>query len=177
MDDFQTWIASVRDAVPQGKEGFFKNNRSITPNRVPALWLKFAQGGESLINQQYDAQRRALAGGRQDYERNLLNTLGSYGVDPIFARRTLAESLPQHQYQYGGIESNRLSDLLDFRSGITNALSESNTSERQLDIQAYLAAKAREAARKGAKSAGNLSLIGAGIGAAGAIGGGYLAGR
>lgn len=173
--DFDSWISSVRDAMPQSG-GYFRNTPSITPNRTPAIWAAFAPQGERLINEGYSAQKRALAGSRRDFERELLNVYQSSGLDQLFARRQLAESKPQLQQQFGALEAGRLGEILDFRQGITGAFAESNTAERQLDIMAYNAAKARSAARSGARSASRASLIGSGLSALGSLGGGYLSG-
>lgn len=163
---FQDWLGSLPspgELTPGARKGYSEQSR-MEASRVPAMWLQFARQGEPLINQAAQARRGATISGagnaRRELERNLLNAYQSAGVNPLFARANLAQSLPQVGYQteqqLGEIEAGRLDDTLGFRSGIQNALAEGFTNERLLAHQLELASKARRDARHAGKAAERL---------------------
>jgi hypothetical protein len=167
MNSFGDWLSSLQGAAQSMYSQRTANIGGVGANRVPALWLAFSGQGEGLINREYSARKRALqsAAGlaRGDYARNLGNTYQSAGLDQLFAQRQLAETVPNYQYQVrqgiNELEGTRLADLLSFRTGISNALADSATSERQLSLQDYWAKKARESTER----VGRLSAIASGF--------------
>lgn len=181
---FSEWLSSLPSAQQLSPTGTYITGRrgetGVGPNQVPAMWLQFAPHAASLINQAAIARRGAATAGaansRREFERALLSGYQSQGVNPMFARRQLAESAPQVGYQLqqqlGGIEADRLQQTLQLQTGVQNALAQSYAGERQMSFEAYLASRARKAARQGAKSAMTSQLLGAGLGAAATIFGG-----
>lgn len=168
---FQDWLGSLPSAqslTPGIRKGY-DALRQGEGQVVPAMWLEFARQGEPLINQQAQAQRRGVIAGsgnaRRELERSLLNAYQGAGVNSLYARRGLAETLPQAGYQaeqqLAGIEANRLEDIFNFRGGIQNALAQGYSNERQFAEELYLASKARKQARDSAKDAQKWALGGA----------------
>lgn len=130
-------------------------------SNVPALWRAFAPFGASLIDQSFVSRLRegaeGLASGRRRYEDELMTTLASSGVNPIFAQNVLAgtENVLGEQVGQlvGGLEGQRFDELFNLGTGITQALAASDTQERSLELQRFLAAKSRQAQRHGQKRA------------------------
>lgn len=185
---FASWLQGLPSAQQLSPTSTYVTGRrgetGVGPNMAPAMWLQFAPHAASLINQAAQAHRGAATAGaansRREFERNLLNSYQSQGVDPMFARRQLAEGRPQVgqqlQQQLGGIEANRLQETLGLQSGIQNALVQSYQGERQLSLEMFLASKARKAARQAGQNAMGMQGLGMALNfagqAMGAAGGG-----
>jgi len=162
-----------------------KGETGIGPNIVPALWQAFAPQGKALIDQQAIQRFRGGAAGastaRRDLERNLLSSYQSLGVDPLIARAQLGESQgdlgAELARMRGETEAEKTGNTFDLQSGLLNAIIQSYLGERELNVNAFLASKGRQAARSGAQSAATASMVGAGLGALGSILGGPIGGE
>lgn len=141
----------------------------IGPNQVPAMWQAFAPHAQRMIDQMAGSRRSAAIGGssnaRRDFERSLFSTYANQGIDQQFAQRLATRERPRFgqelQSQLGGIETQRLGDSLGLMQGIQNATTQSYLGERDLAMQMYLASKARQTSREGAKDAMRMQAIGA----------------
>jgi hypothetical protein len=189
---FQDWLSALPTAeslAPAFRKGYGETHRQEA-QVVPAMWLAYAKQGEPLINQSAQAQRRSTISGagnaRRELERNLLNAYQGQGVSQLYARKGLAETMPQLGYQteqqLGGIESQRLENVFGFRSGIQNALAQGYTGERLFAEQLNQAYKGRRDARHAgqfgermalAQFLTSISAMFANPGGGGMSGGGY----
>lgn len=186
MDNFQNWLSSLPTpgelaptyTAKRGEPGYIRGvPSSIGQNKVPGIWTAFAPYGKSLIDQgalaRLSGTTAGIAGGRHEFERSLLDAYRSAGVDPLFARRQLAESRPQVGAQIraarGDILAQRADDTFNLETGITNALTQSYIQERNLGLELYLASMGRKDLRDAGKSAQRNSLLGLGAQAAGAL--------
>ena len=185
---FSDWLRSLPTPQQLSPTSTFLTGRrgetGIGPNQVPAMWLNFAPYAANLINQGALAQRKSATAGsvnqRREFERSLLSSYQSQGLDPVFAQRQLAGARPQAGYQLqqqlGGIESGRLEDLFNLAGGVQNALAQSYAGDRQLNLEAYLASRARKASRGAAHSAMVSNILGSYLGASGEAAGAAYAG-
>lgn len=153
---------------------------SFKRTAAPQLYSRLGAHLEELARQgageQYQATIEGLAGAEREQNRAFGEQASDIGLDPYTAQLQREQRGPAFEQQAatarGQIQAGLTGQLGEIAAGTTDAIQKSVDYQRSIDLQRFLAAKARSSARDESKSAQQTALIGAGIGAAGAFLGG-----
>lgn len=180
---FSDWLSSLPSAgdlnlsgawgAERGSEGYIRGYggaemAGLGQNKIPAMWLQFAPHAQKMLGQIAGARRSSAMGAssnaRREFERSLYATYANQGIDQSFAQRLATRARPEFgqalQGELGGIDAQFYQDQLGLQTGIQNTLAQSYAGERDLATQMYLASKARQTSRDGAKDALRMQALG-----------------